>query len=95
MSRVWTPDCYRDGAVYAAVVALDAAQAIGDPDDLERIATAVVDALAADTDDPPNYEGWLLVRGEPRRVIEIDHADANDGCAVYVVVVEASQNDDR
>lgn len=44
-SRIWTPDSYRDGAVYEIVKALDEADAIGDPDDLARIAEAVVERL--------------------------------------------------
>lgn len=89
-NRVRDPEYYRDGAVYEAVKALNGADAIGDPDDLVRLAEAVIDALSART---PNgfYQGWLLAREEAYRVIDVDHAGGDGHSQCYTVSTEARE----
>lgn len=84
------PDPAHQRMIDVVRAALVRENAIGDPDDLDRIAAGVVDGLLT-TGAPDPDSGWLIRGGEAHDLIDVDAHGADDGYAAWTLSTLAKE----
>lgn len=88
-------DLELDWMTRAVLEAMHDEDAIGDPDDLDRIATAVVSALldvgTRQFGSARDRDGWLIVGERVYCVVRYEHVRERDGVSMYNVYVDPKE----